>query len=378
MTTIPEQRKNRPDCRIRPLFASARKLRGVVGGAVCSPIRHLINFCLEQAMNGASVVRGIRVAVAASIAGCLAAALPLSASAQACPAGALTLVVPFPAGSTTDSVGRKMAEFMRARSGNPVVVENRAGADGNIGAQAVLRAPADGCTALLTGNSVHGANANLYRELPFDPLRDFEMVGGVMTIPMVLTVRPDFPARNVEEFVAEAKRRTKPLIYATGNNSTHGATELFKARYTIQADHVPYRGSPQVVSDLVGGQFDFAFIDARTVRSFVQNGRLKALASTSVARLASLPDVPTVAERLPGFQFGAWVGVVVRSGTPAEARAQLSQLTAAFVADPASVTFLESIDSAPMPMNPAELRTFVESETRTWAEIVRLAGIAKK
>ena len=327
-------------------------------------------------MRSHEVRHPIRTALALLFIGSIAAVL--TPQARACAGGTLTLVVPFPAGSTTDSVGRKMAEFIRARAGHPVVVENRAGADGNIGAQSVLRAAPDGCTALLTGNSVHGANANLYRELPFDPLKDFEMIGGVMTIPMVLTVRPDFPARTVQEFVSEARRRAKPLVYATGNNSTHGATELFKARHAIHADHVPYRGSPQVVQDLVGGQFDFAFIDARTVRTFIQSGRLKALASTSAGRLASLPDVPAVSESIPGFQFGAWVGVVVRSGTAAEARNALSAHTAAFVSDAASIAFLESIDSAPMPMSPDELRRFIESETRTWAEIVRLAGIAQK
>lgn len=302
-----------------------------------------------------------------------------AAHAQAWPSKPVTLIVPFPAGSTTDNVARKMAEYLRAKlSGATILVENKVGADGNIAAQHVLRQPADGYTVFVTGNSVHGANANLYKELPFDPIKDFDALGGVMTIPMVLTVRPDFPAGSVTEFVAEAKKRAKPLFYATGNNSTRGASELFKLRYGFPADHIPYRGSPQVVADLLGGQFDFAFIDANTVRPFLQDGRLKGLAVTSEKRLGSLPNIPTVAEGLPGFQFGAWVGVVVRAGTPAAVENQLASLIDGFAKDPATVSYLASINSASMPMAPGTLKSFIEAETKTWAEIVRVANIEKK
>jgi tripartite-type tricarboxylate transporter receptor subunit TctC len=271
-----------------------------------------------------------------------------------------------------------MAEFMKAATNSPVIVDNRVGADGNIAAQSVLRAPADGYTVFVTGNSVHGANANLYKELPFDPIRDFDMIGGVMTIPMVLTVRPDFPANNARQFVAEAKKRRKPLFFATGNNSTRGAAELFKARYGIQMEHVPYKGSPQVVVDLLGGQFDCAFIDALTVGRFIQDGKLKGLAITSEKRLPSLPSIPTVAEDLPGFEFGAWVGVVVRAKTPPDAMSKLSALVQDFAKDSATISWLTSIGSAPLQMDANQLRRFIESETKTWAEIVRLAQIERK
>jgi tripartite-type tricarboxylate transporter receptor subunit TctC len=301
-----------------------------------------------------------------------------AAHAQTWPEKTVTLVVPFPAGSTTDNVTRKMAEYMRSKTGATVVVDNKIGADGNLAAQHVLRQPADGYTVFVTGNSVHGANANLYKELPFDPIKDFESIGGVMTIPMVLTVRPDFPASNVTQFVAEAKKRAKPLFYATGNNSTRGASELFKSRYAFPADHIPYKGSPQVVVDLTGGQFDFAFIDANTVRPFLQDRRLKGLAITSDKRLPSLPNVPTVAEGLPGFSFGAWVGVVVRKGTPAAVQSRLASLVDGYARDAAAIEYLSSINAASMPMSPRQLQTFIETETRTWAEIVKAANIEKK
>jgi tripartite-type tricarboxylate transporter receptor subunit TctC len=303
---------------------------------------------------------------------------PIGVMAQAFPSRVVSLVVPFPAGSTTDNVARKMAEYLRAKTGASVIVDNKVGADGNLAAQFVLRAPADGYTMFVTGNSVHGANANLFKEMPFDPINDFDMIGGVMTIPMVLAVRSDFPAGNVQEFVAESKRRQTPLFYATGNNSTRGASELFKVRYGLKVDHVPYRGSPQVLADLIGGQFDFAFIDVNTVSPALKDGRLKGLAITSEKRLPALQDVPTVAESLPGFQFGAWVGVVVRGKTPPDVEARLASLVHDFATDPATVAYLGSIGSAPMPMSPKELRSFVEAETRTWAEIVKAANIEKK
>jgi len=320
----------------------------------------------------------IKAALCASVIGCTALLAAVPAMAQSWPTKPITLVVPFPAGSTTDNVARKMAEYMRSKLNATVLVDNKVGADGNVAGQFVLRQPADGHTLFLTGNSVHGANANLFKEMPFDPINDFESIGGVMNVPMVLTVRPNFPASNVAEFVAHARKQGKPLFYATGNNSTRGASELFKLRYSFPADHIPYRGSPQVVTDLLGGQFDFAFIDANTVRPFLQDGTLKGLAITSEKRLPSLPQIPTVGEGLPGFLFSAWVGVVVRKGTPAAITDKLAAVVDGYAKDPATVDYLTSINSASMPMTPATLQAFIVSETRTWAEIVKVANLEKK
>ena len=303
---------------------------------------------------------------------------PVAVMAQAFPAKPITLVVAFPAGSTTDNVTRKFADYVRARTNATVLVENRVGADGNIAGQHVLRQPADGYTVFMTGNSVHGANANLFKEMPFDPINDFSAVAGVMTLPMVLVVKSEFPAGNVQEFVAEAKRRPKPMFFATGNNSTRGASELFKARFGIPVDHVPYRGSPQVVAGLLAGEFDFAFIDTNSVSAFLKDGRLKALAITSAARVPPLPNVPTVAESLPGFQFGAWVGTVVRAQTPPDVVAYLASLVQGFTSDPATANYLAAFGATTMPLTSPQLKAYIEQETRTWAEIVKFANIDKK
>ena len=319
-----------------------------------------------------------RVALAASIVCLVTFGISAIAEAQTFPSRQVTLVVPFPAGSTTDNVARKLADYMRKVASVPVIVDNKPGADGNLAAQVVLRAAPDGYTVFITTNSAHAANINIFKDLPFDPIKDFEMVGGVMTIPMILTVRPDFPANTVAEFVAEAKKREKPLQFASGNTSTRGAMELFRARYGLKMDHIPYRGSPQVVTDLLGGQFDVAFIDVLSSRSFIQEGRLKGLAITSDKRLSDLPNIPTVAEGLPGFELGAWVGTVVRGKTPPDVVAKLSAIVGDFVKDPATVSYLTSIGSTPLQLDSAQFRNFVEAEAKKWAEIVDVGQIEKK
>ncbi len=305
---------------------------------------------------------------------------PIAAHAQSeFPQRTITLVVPFPAGSTTDAVARRMAEYWRPIARVPVIVENRAGADGNIAASSVLRAPADGYTIFVTGNSVHGANPNIYRQMPFDAVADFAPVAGVMTIPMILTVKADSPVRSLSQFVEFARGRPQPMQFASGNMSTLGAAELFGSRAGVPRDHIPYRGSPQVVTALLGGQFDWAFIDALTSMSHIQSGSLRALAVTSATRLAPIPDVPTLAESgFANFEMGAWVGVVVRSQTPPAIVSQLSQWTLAFVNDAATHQYLAQINASPMPYTADQLRQFIGNEIRTWAEIVNIGNIERK
>jgi tripartite-type tricarboxylate transporter receptor subunit TctC len=298
--------------------------------------------------------------------------------AQSYPAHTITLAVPFPAGSTTDNVARKLADYIQSMTSTPVIVDNKPGADGNIAALSVLRAPADGYRIFVTTNSTHAANASIFKAMPFDPINDFEMIGGVMTIPMVLTVKPNLPATSLQEFVAEAKRREKPLLFGSGNTSTRGANALFNARYGIEMQHVPYRGTPQVVSDLLAGQIDCAFIDVNSVRALMQDGQLKGLASTSKSRIAEFPNIPTVSEALPGFEMGAWVGVVVHRQTPRDVVEKLNKLVHDFVHDPTIVNYLTTIGSVPLPLDSAQFRGFVISETQKWADIVNVVKIEKK
>lgn len=305
-------------------------------------------------------------------------ATQLTAKADTYPSRPITVVVPYPAGSTTDQIGRKLAEYMRIQLNTTVIVDNRVGADGNISAQHTLRQAADGYTLLMTSNSVHGANASLYKKLPFDPLKDFDMVGNIMQIPLVLTVRPNFPASNLREFVAEASKREKPLLYGAGNTATRGGTELLKSHFKVELDPVFYRGAPQVLTDLLGGHIDFTVIDASAVSPFLKDGQLKALAVTSESRHPNLPAIGAISEDSPGFRFVPWIGVVARSKTPPDILAKLSDIVYAFASDPATKSYLASVNSTAIPMKPAEFRQFIESDMSTWALIFNQANIEKK
>ena len=295
------------------------------------------------------------------------------------PSRRINLVVPFPAGSATDAVTRRLAESIGAATNATVLVENKPGADGNLAALSVLKAEADGYTVFVTTNSTQAANVNLFNSMPYDPARDFAPVAGIMTIPMMLTVKAEFPARNVAEFVALAKAREKPLSFGSGNTSSRGAAELFRSRAGIAMQHVPYRGMPQALTDVLSGEIDCVFADPASAQGLVQDGRLRVLAVTSNERLAAMPGVPTVAEAgLRESDLTAWVGVFVRAGTPAEIIARLNQLTTAFVTREETKAYLESVGAKPFRATPEELRAFQEADTKRWAEIVAIAKIEKK
>ncbi|MBR0752060.1 tripartite tricarboxylate transporter substrate binding protein [Bradyrhizobium jicamae] len=302
-----------------------------------------------------------------------------SASAEVYPSRRINLIVPFPAGSATDGVTRRLAESMRIETGATVLVENKPGADGNLAALAVLKADADGYTVFVTTNSTQSANINLFNTLPYDPAADFAPVAGIMTIPMMLAVKPEFPAKTVAEFIALAKSRQKPLSFGSGNTSSRGAAELFRSRAGIEMQHVPYRGMPQALTDVLAGEIDCVFADPASAQGLIQDGKLRVLAVTSSDRLSGLPDIPTLAQAgLPGAELAAWVGVFVRAGTPSDIVAKLSQVVLAFVNNKETAAYLESVGAKPFPASPDALRAFEEADTRRWAEIVAIAKIEKK
>jgi len=321
-----------------------------------------------------------RIAIAIWLVAALAGAADWrQASAESYPSRRINLIVPFPAGSATDAVTRRLAESIRIETGMTVLVENKPGADGNLAALAVLKAEADGYTVFVTTNSTQAANINLFNAMPYDPKADFAPVAGIMTIPMMLAVKPEFPAKTVAEFIALAKSRQKPLSFGSGNTSSRGAAELFRSRAGIEMQHVPYRGMPQALTDVLAGEVDCVFADPASAQGLIQDGRLRVLAVTSSERLAGLPDVPTLAQTgLSGAELSAWVGVFVRSGTPSDIVAKLSQVVLGFVNNKDTTAYLESVGAKPFPATPDELGKFEEADTRRWAEIVEIAKIEKK
>jgi tripartite-type tricarboxylate transporter receptor subunit TctC len=262
---------------------------------------------------------------------------PLTTLAADFPSRAVTLVVPYPAGGSADTVARVLAKSLTARLGQPVVVDNKAGAGTAIGAAAVAQAAADGYTLLLSSNTTWTVNPALKPKLPYDPVKSFEAVGLLGGSPLVLLAHPRVPANSVQELVALAKGRPGKLTYASFGNGTsaHFAGEMFKVMAGVDLTHVPYKGSAPAMQDLMGGQVDLSFDINVAARPQVEAGKVKALAVTSKQRTPSMPKVPTLAESgFPDFDLAPWLAVVAPRGLPDDARKVLVKALADVLAEP--------------------------------------------
>ncbi|ALM81915.1 tripartite tricarboxylate transporter substrate binding protein [Bordetella sp. N] len=321
----------------------------------------------------------LRAAWAAVVAVCigLGALAPVPATAADWPQRPVTLVVPFPPGGPTDLVARVLARQLTEQLGQTIVVENRGGANGNIGMQHVAQAAADGYTLLYNTSSI-ALSPNLYTKLGFDPQRDFQAVASTAVIPLVLLVHPSVPAKDIQSFVAYARAQGGKLSYgsaSTGNVTHLGALMLLHA-VGAQAMHVPYRGSAPAMTDLVGGQVQFMANTLNDSLAFIRDGRLRALAVTGIKRSPLLPDVPTVAETVvPGFEVGAWQGVVVPKGTPPAIVTRLNQeILKALQADEVRKQ-LTAQGAQALGSTPEAYQRYIADETRRWGEVIREAGV---
>jgi tripartite-type tricarboxylate transporter receptor subunit TctC len=305
------------------------------------------------------------------------AGLPRLVRAQ--PAGRpIRLIVAFAPGGATDVAARLLAERLAEGLGQPVVVENRAGAAGIIGTEAAARSPADGLTLLMGTISTHAMNLPLYgRRLSYDPVKDFAPVSRVATGPNLLVVHPSVPARSVAELVALAKAKPGGLAYGSGGNgtSTHLAAEMFKAMAGVDLLHVPFRSTAPAATALAAGQVQVMFDTIISALPLVREGQVRALAVTAPERLPALPDLPTVAETLPGFEMGIWVGLFVPAGTPAAAIARIDAATRAALAMPGLQARLEGIGAQPFPAGPEEFAAFLQAEIARWTQVVEAARI---
>jgi tripartite-type tricarboxylate transporter receptor subunit TctC len=298
-----------------------------------------------------------------------------SPAADPYPTRLVRLIVGFPAGGPTDIVARIVAQSLSERLGQQIIVENRPGAGSNIATQAVITSPPDGYTLLLV-SPPHAVNATLYKKLPYNFLEDIVPVAGLADGPNVMEVHPSVPARTVAEFIAYARANPGKISFASAGNGTtiHLSGELFMAMTGIKMLHVPYRGSAPALTDMISGQVQVMFDNVLSSLPHLQSGALRPLAVTSRVRSEALPEVPTVAETVPGYETGTWWGVGVPKGTPPEIVVQLNREINAVLADPKVKARFAELGSAPLIMTPEAFGKFLAAETGKWAKAVKFSG----
>ena len=309
--------------------------------------------------------------------GAVLALLATGAWGQAYPAKPIRLVVPFPAGGTTDILARAVGQKLTEAWGQPVVVDNRPGAGGNIGAELVAKAAPDGYTLLMGTVGTHAINASLYAKMPYDHIKDFAPVILVAGVPNVLVVNPAVPVNSVQELIAYAKANPGRLNFASSGSGTsiHLSGELFKVMAGVQMTHIPYKGSAPALQDLIGGQVQLMFDNLPSALPQIKGGKLRALAVTSATRAAALPDVPTVAEAgLPGFEASSWFGVLAPAGTPVAIIARLNAEIAKWLASPEAREKLASQGANAAGGSPEDFAKHIAAETAKWQKVVKESG----
>jgi tripartite-type tricarboxylate transporter receptor subunit TctC len=308
-----------------------------------------------------------------------AAALPsLSnrARAETYPARPVHIIVGFPPGAASDINARLIGEWLSQRLGQQFIIDNRPGAGSNVGTEAAVHAPADGYTLLLV-TPPNAINASLYDNLNFNFLRDTAPVASIMRTPMVMEVNAALPVKTVAAFIAYAKANPGKINFASSGNGTgsHVAAELFRFMTGVDIVHVPYRGPAQALTDLIGGRVQVMFDVLTSSIAHIRAGEVRALAVTTAARSAALPDIPTIADTVPGYESSGWAGVGAPINTPAEIVRLLNGAIGEGLADPKVQASLATLGAAPMAMSPAEFGKFLAAETDKWAKVVKFANI---
>ena len=309
----------------------------------------------------------------------LALCLPLTATAQGAtdfPSKPIRIVVPFPAGGATDAAARLVATQMSEKWGQPVVVDNRAGAGGNVGSDLVAKSAPDGYTLVMGVTGSHAINTSLYSRMPYDPVADFVAISQVAVVPNVLVVHPSVSAKNLDELVALARREPGRLNYASLGNGTaaHLGMEMLKSAAGIDVTHVPYKGSAPAVTDLLAGQVHMMVDGLPSALPHIKAGKLRAIALTSLHRAPSLPELPTIAERYPGFYADAWSGLFAPKGTPQPVVDKLSAEVQRILKLPEVREKLAALGAEPVGSTQAEFAAHVKREIDKWAKVVKTSG----
>jgi tripartite-type tricarboxylate transporter receptor subunit TctC len=296
--------------------------------------------------------------------------------AQAYPAKPIRLIVPYAPGGGVDIVARALAQELTKRLGQQIVVENKAGAGGNIGSDAVAKATPDGYT-LLIASPANAVNPSLYSKLPFNPVRDLTPVALIATVPTILLASPALPVKTIKELVALAKAKAGTLSFGSGGSGTteHLAGEMFKSQIGVDMLHVPYKGGAAVLPDLISGQVSIFFVNQLFAIPYVKAGTVKALGLASDERSAALPDVPTFAESgFADFIVSVWYGIMAPAATPKEIISQLNREIVASLATPEMKERLQTMSAKPLPGTPADFAAFFADEMARWARVVKASG----
>jgi tripartite-type tricarboxylate transporter receptor subunit TctC len=307
-----------------------------------------------------------------------AAALPAVsrlARAQGYPSRQIRLIIGYPPGGSADITARLMAQWLGERLGQPVIIESRPGGGTNIATEAVINAPPDGYTLLLVAPA-NAINAALYEKLNHNFLRDMLPVAGLIRFPNVVVVNPDVPVKSIPELIEYAKANPGKLNMASsGNGSTiHMSGELFKMMTGVNMIHVPYRGGALALTDMIAGQVQVMFDNIPTAMEFVRSGKLRGLAVTGAARSETLPDLPTVADFLPGYEATSWYGLGAPKGTPSDIIDKLNREVNAILADPKTKARFAELGAILLPGTPSEFGKLVADETEKWGKVVKFSG----
>jgi len=321
-----------------------------------------------------SLMKRFVAALAAVIA--IGAIAPVAAQG-AYPTKPVRLVVPFPAGGTTDILARAVAQKLSETWGQQVIVDNRPGAGGNIGSELVAKAPPDGYTLLMGTVGTHAINPSLYAKMPYDHVKDFTPVILVAGVPNVLVVNPSLPVNSVQELIAYGKANPNKLNFASSGNGTsiHLSGELFRTMTGVQMTHVPYKGSAPALTDLIGGQVQLMFDNLPSSLQFIKAGKLRALAVTSTERSSALPELPTLAESgLPGFEASSWFGVLAPAGTPNDIVTKVNGAIAAWLASPDAREKLAAQGAIAAGGPSDAFVKHIGNESAKWAKVVKASG----
>jgi len=305
------------------------------------------------------------------------AALTAAAHAQTYPSKSIRFVVPFPPGGIADVMARVFGQKFTDAWGQPVLVENRAGAGGNIGADIVAKSPPDGYTLVMGSIGTHAVNVSLFSKMPYDPIKDFAPVALAIEADGLLVLHPSIPVKTLKDLIALSRARPGQLVYASAGNGTAGhlAGELFKSMAKVDIVHIPYKGNVPAITDLVGGQTSMLFATLPTVLPLAKAGKLRALAVTGVQRNPATPEVPTMAESgLPGFEVTNWIGVFAPAGTPADIIAKLNTEIMRIMRLPDVQSRLANEGAKFRPTTPNEFAAFVKAEIAKWGKVIRESG----